>query len=362
MPIRPPPSLVSRSLLIRCMQKEERAVRDARQTGTETPGKTFEGMLVIDFGFDLFPVDAEGGIGEHVVELVGVELIVTEGVAELDAADILPLDQHIRFANGIGFGVQFLAEGAHHRLGIEFVDVFHAAGEKAARPRRRVVDGADDAVPGQRLVVFHKDQRGGETDDIARGEVLPGGFIGTFSKAPDQLLEDQTHLVVGDCLGAEIGVGKLLHHLVKQVGVVQLTDELGELEILEDLPRILGEALDVVLQIVLDPRLAQLGKIHRRDVEKTLVRRPQHHLFVGFFRQIHRADFGMLGQHSGLALLQHAFKTTQQGKGKDDTAILALLEITAQQIGNRPDKGGGLGEVDGHKNILSSLVAVQTCV
>ena len=240
----------------------------------------------------------------------------------------------------------------------ELVDIFHAAGKKPARPRRRVVDRADDAVPGQRLVIFHKNQRGGETDDVARGEMLPGGFVGTFSKAPDQLFENQPHLVVGDRLGAEIGGGKLLHYLVQQVGIIKLTDKLGKLEILEDLPRIFGKALDVVLQVVLDPRLPQLGEIHGGDIEKTLLSRPQHHLFIRLFRQIHGADFGMLGKHGGLALFQHTFKTAEQGKGEDDATILALLEITAQQIGNRPDKGGRLGEVDGH-SILSSLISVQ---
>lgn len=34
---------------------------------------------------------AEGRVGEHVVELVGVELVVTERVAELDAAHVLAL-------------------------------------------------------------------------------------------------------------------------------------------------------------------------------------------------------------------------------------------------------------------------------
>lgn len=107
------------------------------------------------------------------------------------------------------------------------------------------------------------------------------------------------------------------------------------------------------LSLMPDP---EFGEVHRRDVEERLFRRPKQHLLVGFFRQIHLTDFGMPGQYGGFALFEHAFKTAEQGKGKDDTAILALLKITAQKIGNRPDKGGGLGEVDGHEYILSSLV------
>lgn len=96
------------------------------------------------------------------------------------------------------------------------------------------------------------------------------------------------------------------------------------------------------------PRLPQLGKIHRRDVEKHLVRGPEHHLLVSLFRQPQLADLSMLCQHRRLTRFQHTFKTTQQDKGKDDPAILALLEITAQKISNRSYKSGGLGEVDTH--------------
>ena len=62
-------------------------------------------MLLLDLAFDLLPIHAKGGIGEHVVKLVGVELIIAEGIAELDAAHILPLDEHIALADGIAFGV-----------------------------------------------------------------------------------------------------------------------------------------------------------------------------------------------------------------------------------------------------------------
>ena len=41
---------------------------------------------------------------------------------------------------------------------------------------------------------------------------------------------------------------------------------------------------------------------------------------------------------------QHAFQPTQNGERQDDPSVLGLLEITAQQIGQGPDIGGGLGE------------------
>ena len=59
-----------------------------------------------------------------------------------------------------------------------------------------------------------------------------------------------------------------LHHLVEQVGIVELADEFCELEVIKNLSCIFGETLDVTLQISLDARLAQRPQIHGRGIEK----------------------------------------------------------------------------------------------
>jgi len=49
-------------------------------------------------------------------------VIVGERVAELvDVADVMPLDQHVCFVDGVAFGLEFLTEGAHHGLRIQFM-------------------------------------------------------------------------------------------------------------------------------------------------------------------------------------------------------------------------------------------------
>src|SRR5690554_2513420 len=48
------------------------------------------------------------------------------------------------------------------------------------------------------------------------------------------------------------------------------------------------------------------------------------------------------GEHLSLRWLKNTLQTTQQGKRQNHAPILALLEITAQKVGNRPDKSGGL--------------------
>jgi len=47
-----------------------------------------------------------------------------------------------------------------------------------------------------------------------------------------------------------------------------------------------------------------------------------------------------LGQHFGLGRRKHAVQTPQHGERQDDLAVFRLLVVTAQQVGNRPDKGG----------------------
>ncbi len=99
-------------------QEQQRSVAKSRQSWTKASVKAFQLVFVLDGAFDFLPVDAEGGIGEHVVESVGIKLVVAERIAQFDAADILPFDQHVAFADRVAFGVQLLAKGSHDRFRI----------------------------------------------------------------------------------------------------------------------------------------------------------------------------------------------------------------------------------------------------
>ena len=92
--------------------------------------------------------------------------------------------------------------------------------------------------------------------------MLPGSFVGTLSEPPDQLLKDQSHLVVGDCLGGEIGCPHLLHYFIQQIVVIEPANELTEIEIFKDLPGTLGEPIDIRFQVVFDTGFTQLAQVH----------------------------------------------------------------------------------------------------
>ena len=80
--------------------------------------------------------------------------------------------------------------------------------------------------------------------------------MGAFRESADQFLEYEAHVVVGNCGRAEVDDPHLCTTL-KEVGVAQLADEFGELEMLEDLAGVPRETLRR-LDISRDARLAEL--------------------------------------------------------------------------------------------------------
>src|SRR5690606_6359824 len=229
-------------------QEQQRAIGYTRQARAETTVEALLGVLVGDLFLNLLPVHTERRVAEHEVETVAGQLVVGQGVAQLDVADVLPLDQHVRLADGVGLGVQLLAMQRHGDLLADGLDVLVALGEEAAGAGSRVVDG-DDAV-GLELVVLPGDhQRRGQVHDIARGEVFPGGFVGAFRELADQLFEDDAHAEVADASHAQVDGGKALHHLIQQVGGTKLLHDILEVEMLENLPGVLGEAPYVAHQV-----------------------------------------------------------------------------------------------------------------
>lgn len=171
--------------------------------------------------------------------------------------------------------------------------------------------------------------------------MFAGGLVGAFGEAPDELLEDETHVVVGDDRRAEVGEADALDDLVEKIGVVELADELGEIEILEDLAGILGEGGEVGFEIGLDTGLAEGGEIHLRGVEEgEPAGGTKEEFFMGLLGELLPSEFIELGEDLGFALGEHAFEAAQEGEGQNDAAVLALLEITAKEVGESPDVGG----------------------
>jgi hypothetical protein len=115
-------------------------------------------VFLADVLFDLFPFRTERRIGQHVVEFLVRVAVFVKGVAGFDLGDILSLDQHIGFADGVGLIVEFLAENRQSRLRVMFFQLFPGYRQHTAGARRGVVNGAHHAGLGQHVVIFDEQQ------------------------------------------------------------------------------------------------------------------------------------------------------------------------------------------------------------
>ena len=195
-----------------------------------------------------------------------------------------------------------------------------------------------------------------QPDDLARREVVAGGLVRGFIEPPDQVLEDQAHLVVRHRVGVQVDLGELADHQEQPVGFVQLGDLLLELEILEDLAGLGGERLDVVGQVLGDlVRVAlQLLEIELAGVVERVAGDPvQDRLEVldaaAFQRRV-------LLQHLRLGRLQHAVQPAQDGQRQDHPAVLRRLIRAAEQVRDRPDERNLLAEIGQTNPRPSSLI------
>ncbi len=320
-------------------QEQHRAVRDARQTGAEAAAEALLGVLGLDHLGDLLPLHAEGRVRQHVVELLAGEGVVGERVAEVDMLGVLPLDEHVRLADGVGLVVELLAEERQLAGGVHLGQGIGGYRQHPAGAGGGVVQRTHRARLGERLVVAGEENVDHEADDLARGEVLPGGLVGGFREAPDELLEDQSHRFVGDLVRVQVHCGELLHQHEQQVLLVEFAHPLEELEALEDIAGVGREVAEVGDQVLADMLL--VGEQARQGeaadvVEGLLALATQEdvdvHAFLGPLR--------VLRDHRVLGRLEDAVQPPQEGEGEDDLAVVGLLVVTPEKVGDGPEEGG----------------------
>ena len=82
-------------------------------------------------------------------------------------------------------------------------------------------------------MILHEQEVDHQTDDLARRKMLPGRLVRLLREAPDQLLEDRTHDMVGHHLGVQVYLGEAADHLVQQVGLVEFLNLLGKFKTLD---------------------------------------------------------------------------------------------------------------------------------
>jgi hypothetical protein len=207
-----------------------------------------------------------------------------------DVRGILPLQHHVGAADGVGLGIQLLAEHLQPGLGIQLPQVVLRHREHAARATGRIVQCLDDARLGEQRVVLDEEQADHQPDHLARREVLSGGLVGKLREAADQLLVEIAHLQVGHRAGVQVDVAESRQNHEQEVRLVQPDDLSLELELVQHVPRPRREPGDVGAQVVRHVRgiVEQLRQVERGGVEELLARggplqdrvqvlRPTHH-------------------------------------------------------------------------------------
>jgi hypothetical protein len=188
-------------------------------------------------------------------------------------------------------------------------------------------------------VVLDEQQVDHQADHLARGEVLTRRLVGQLGEAPDQLLIQVAHLQVGHLVGVQIDLGELGHDQVEQPRAFEPVDLGGELELVEHVAGRSREAGDVVLEVVRQVVGGgdQCGEVEPRGVVELLagLLLEDRVEVVDLARQLRGpVEHGLLGG------LERAVQAAQHGEGEDHLAVLGLLVVAAQQVGDRPDERG----------------------
>ena len=288
------------------------------------------------------PRVAEGRVGDAVVELESRELVRRERVAEAHVGIVLAANERARLGDAVGEGVELLAVERDAGVGVELPQAFLGAAEHLGGAHGLVVDGLGDALAVEDVGIGLDEQVGHEVDDVAAGKVRARVLVVGLGEALDEVLEDVAHVHRGDLVGRHVrlGLAEVADYLVEQRGVRvgQTLDLVGELHTGQDVLDVLGEAVDVVAEVVLDVFRVGLQGLERelgRVVEgeargvaeepvldgKVLV------LLVG-------GEDGVVGGR------QAVVEALDHRHGQDDQAVLVGLVGAAQGIGHAPDERG----------------------
>ena len=210
----------------------------------------------------------------------------------------------------------------------------HAAGAAGG-----VVDFDDLAFLVNEIIVG-EEKVDHELDDLARREVIARLLVCLLVEPTDEVLEDVAHRDVGDGVRVQINCSDLLDDFKEAVGLLQLLNLVGEIELLDDLPRARGEAGDEFREVGRElVRVAEElveGEV-AGFVESQFVL-PVDHLLDG--RGVIFAlglQLLVLGDDLILGLSQDAIQPAQHRERDHHSAILRRPVRATQEIGDVPD-------------------------
>ena len=201
---------------------------------------------------------------------MGWERVVGQRRVRRSADDVVcgvafALEQQVGLADGVGFGVDFLAVEMGGDLFApfpgEFPERVFGHGQHAAGAAGAVIEqvGAGLDLIGNR----QEEEIGHQLDGVARRPVFAGFFVVFLVEPSHQLLKDRAHAVIVEAgvldgavgilhrIGAQVdvGCGQFLDQRAERVGFGEARDLVVEFEVFEDVLDVGREAVQVCLEV-----------------------------------------------------------------------------------------------------------------
>jgi hypothetical protein len=173
-------------------------------------------------------------------------VVLAKAVSLFDVVIALTLNQHVRFADRVGLGVQLLPEEFYVGIRIDIAeDMLLSYGQHAASAASGVVNSADHGLLLKRFSVRVEKYIHHKSDNLTRGEMITSRFIRLLAEAPNQLLEDISHFVVANDIWMQVNPTELFDNEEENIGTIKPLDFLAECKFLQDVLHIAAEAIDV---------------------------------------------------------------------------------------------------------------------
>ena len=296
-------------------------IADLGQTGRKTPH-----LAPGSFGFHRLllplPVDAEGRVGDDVLEGESGELILRQSITEPHIVRVAAADHHVRLGDGKGGGVELLPEAGHLNVAVQFVDALFHAAEHLAGAHGHIVNGHAAGVE----VGFGQQQVSHQVDDIPAGEVGSGFLAKALGEPPHQVLKNVAAVHGADLVRAKVALlgAELLDDEVEGVALHHPLDDVVKVELCQHVLCVGGEAGQVIPEVGLNVvRVCQQGLesepagvvklVTGGFLQKAVDDLQLFHLFVGVQHRL------MGGQQAVVEPLHH-------GHGQNDQTVLVGLE------------------------------------
>ena len=254
----------------------------------------------------------------------------------MDVRARLVLEHHVRPADCVRLGVEFLAECDQLTFWIVVSHVLLAHGEHPARPARGIEHRPNDPWRAEDVVVLDEQQVHHQADDFARREVLAGCLVAQLGELAKQLLVDVAHLDVADLVGMEVDFGHFGEDEIEQLRPVEAADLGVEVELLDDVARLGVELGDPGAQVAGD--LGRVGQDAVQGQRAGVVCLDARQTLEDDVARVLALDRLGSREHLWLGGLEDAIEAAQQDQRQDYLLVFGALVVAAEQVSDGPDE------------------------